>query len=175
MKKTATGCVHVVEGEARGWRASITTVVGVLLGTVPRWLPARLEAVTRLSQLEKILRGAVQIKTLSELEALITPARPDRRRLSSGLERLMKETATGRALFAEGFAKGYAKREAITSITTVVEVRLGAVPAWLPARLETITRLSPLEKLLRGVLHVESLSDLEALLPPARRSRRRAQ
>lgn len=78
------------------------------------------------------------------------------------------KAATDRALIAQGMA--VARRR---SIGTVVEARLGTAPDWLPARLEGVTRLSQLERLLRGVARVESLAELRALIP-ARRGRRRA-
>jgi hypothetical protein len=109
----------------------------------------------------------------------------------SELEEVMDitETATGRALIARGVAKGRAEgvaegvakgvargraEECRRAIAVVVGARLGRVPAWLPASLEAVTRLTELERVLRGAANVERAADVKTLLRSRSRGRGRA-
>lgn len=86
--------------------------------------------------------------------------------LATGEEDVMKETATGRALLAEGRAEGEARGETRgrrRMILLVLETRLGAVPSWVSERLEKEHDLGRLEQLMKAAMHVESEADLGGL------------
>lgn len=99
----------------------------------------------------------------------------DVKQLLTGEEDAMKETATGRALLAEGRAEGHAKgftegrekgraEERRRTVLLVLELRLGAVPGWVGPRLEQEHDLERLEALLEGARQVTSEADVRALL-----------
>lgn len=73
-----------------------------------------------------------------------------------GLEGVMEETATGQALLRRGQA-----RECRRAIALVVASRFGAVPEWLPERLEAEADLERLEALLKAAAVVERVDDLQ--------------
>jgi hypothetical protein len=50
------------------------------------------------------------------------------------------------------------------AVATVIVARLGAAPEWLASRLDGITELPRLERLLASVARIESLAELEAAL-----------
>ncbi len=79
----------------------------------------------------------------------------------------MRDTATGRALLAEGRAEGRAEERRRT-ILLVLELRLGTVPAWVAQRLQTESKLDRLEALLLGARGVGAVTELEALFGPGR-------
>ncbi|MCW8141837.1 MAG: DUF2887 domain-containing protein [Planctomycetota bacterium] len=84
-----------------------------------------------------------------------------------GLEGVMEETATGRALLARGRAEGEARGEARgraeecrRAIALVVASRFGAAPGWLAERLAGEDDLARLEELLRAAATAEDVSAL---------------
>ena len=79
----------------------------------------------------------------------------------------MRDTATGRALLAEGRTEGRTE-ERRRAILLVLELRLGAVPRWVAQRLQGESNLDRLEVLLLGARDVEAVTELEALFDPGR-------
>lgn len=79
IKATATGRAIFAEGRAEQCRQNIIAAAEARLGTAPRWLPARLDAVTDLRRLEKIFSDVLRVDRAADLRALL-PARPRGRR-----------------------------------------------------------------------------------------------
>ncbi len=72
MEETATGQALLRRGEERGraeeCRRAIALVVAGRFGVVPDWLPARLEAETDLERLEALLKAAVVVERVTDLQ-----------------------------------------------------------------------------------------------------------